>query len=127
MATPSTSVGGVEAMEARTDTVSRISQVGRRQRPGGTNRRESSRHVADCELARSHHRFAECLLCQARASTHGGAVLVQSAEPPYADPHVRWCGRGGGATRPPMPIIKTLQGTRKTMSAPKRSGLPLRR
>src|SRR6202041_4194637 len=87
-----------------TDTVSRTSQAGRRTRLGGPNCRESSRPVADCELARSHHRFAECLLCQARASTHGGAVLVQSAEPPYADPHVRWCGRGGGATRPPMPI-----------------------
>jgi len=21
--------------------------------------------------------------------------LAQPAEPPYADPHVRWCGRGG--------------------------------
>jgi putative transposase len=34
----------------------------------------------------------------------GRAVLAQSAEPPDADPHVRWCGRGGGVTRPPMPI-----------------------
>src|ERR1700757_248584 len=29
---------------------------------------------------------------------------AQLAEPPYADPHVRWCGRGGRATVPPMPI-----------------------
>src|SRR6266852_1181875 len=29
---------------------------------------------------------------------------AQLAEPPYADPHVRWCGRGGRATFPPMPI-----------------------
>src|SRR5947207_9910364 len=28
------------------------------------------------------------LLCKARASAHGRAVLAQSAEPPYADPHV---------------------------------------
>src|SRR2546428_7930229 len=45
-------------------------------RPGGANRRESSRPVADCELARSHHRFAECLLGHARASTHGRPVLA---------------------------------------------------
>ena len=25
-------------------------------------------------------------------------------EPPYADPHVRWCGRGGAARLPPIPI-----------------------
>src|SRR5580700_3074650 len=31
-------------------------------------------------------------------------VRAQLTEPPYADPHVRWCGRGGGATVPPMPI-----------------------
>ena len=30
--------------------------------------------------------------------------LAQPAEPPYADPHVRWCGRGGRATVPPIPI-----------------------
>src|SRR5580700_1337538 len=91
-------------METGTDTVSRTSQTGCEQGSGGENRRQSSRPVADCALARSHHRFAKCLLCPARASTHGRAVLAQSAEPPYADPHVRWCGRGGGATRPPMPI-----------------------
>ena len=29
---------------------------------------------------------------------------AQLAEPPYADPHVRWCGRGGRATIPPMQV-----------------------
>src|SRR5712691_10807786 len=33
-------------------------------------------------------------------------VRAQLTEPPYADPHVRWCGRGGRATVPPMPIEK---------------------
>ncbi len=28
-----------------------------------------------------------------------------SSEPPYADPHVRWCGRGEWVTTPPMPIF----------------------
>ena len=26
-------------------------------------------------------------------------------EPPDADPHVRWCGRGAGLARPPIPIV----------------------
>jgi len=30
--------------------------------------------------------------------------IAQSTEPPYADPHVRWCGRGGELTLPPIPI-----------------------
>jgi hypothetical protein len=29
---------------------------------------------------------------------------VQTNEPPYADPHVRWCGRGEAAKLPPIPI-----------------------
>src|SRR5580700_11710933 len=105
-------------METGTDTVSRTSQTGCEQGSGGENRRQSSRPVADCALARSHHRFAKCLLCPARASTHGRAVLAQSAEPPYADPHVRWCGRGGGATRPPMPIALQVQKTVKPKRKP---------
>jgi hypothetical protein len=95
----------VEAMETGTDALSRTSQTECGQGSGGANRRrQSSRPVANCELARSHHCFAECLLCQARASIHGRAVLAQPAEPPYADPHVRWCGRGGQATVLPIPI-----------------------
>src|SRR5229473_174155 len=35
-------------------------------------------------------------------------VRAQLTEPPYADPHVRWCGRGGRATVPPMPILPWL-------------------
>ena len=34
--------------------------------------------------------------------------LAQPAEPPYADPHVRWCGRGGRATVSPIPISGAL-------------------
>jgi Group II intron, maturase-specific domain len=36
-------------------------------------------------------------------------VRAQLAEPPYADPHVRWCGRGGRATVPPMPIAEHVR------------------
>jgi release factor glutamine methyltransferase len=31
-------------------------------------------------------------------------VSAQSNEPPYTDPYVRWCGRGGAARLPPIPI-----------------------
>src|SRR5450759_4328655 len=31
-------------------------------------------------------------------------VSAQSTEPPYTDPYVRWCGRGGAARLPPIPI-----------------------
>src|SRR5467141_3956430 len=30
---------------------------------------------------------------------------AQLAEPPYADPLVRWCGRGEQVTAPPIPIL----------------------
>jgi hypothetical protein len=30
---------------------------------------------------------------------------AQLAEPPYADPPVRWCGRGEQVTAPPIPIV----------------------
>src|SRR5450755_2622969 len=30
--------------------------------------------------------------------------MAQLLEPPDADPHVRWCGRGGAARLPPIPI-----------------------
>jgi len=31
-------------------------------------------------------------------------LQLNRTEPPYADPHVRWCGRGEWVTTPPMPI-----------------------
>src|SRR5450755_1839049 len=37
-------------------------------------------------------------------------VSAQSTEPPYTDPYVRWCGRGGAARLPPIPIV----GTKRT-------------
>src|SRR5215469_2842984 len=38
----------------------------------------------------------------------GYSHLAQPAEPPYADPHVRWCGRGGRVIVPPIPIACDL-------------------
>src|SRR5215469_13208120 len=94
-------------MEAWTNTVLRASQTGCQQGSGGANGRQSPRPLADRELSRSEHCFAERLLCSAGASAAGRTLLAISAEPPYADPHVRWCGRGEWATIPPMPIGKS--------------------
>ena len=32
------------------------------------------------------------------------AATANPAEPPYTDPYVRWCGRGGAVRLPPIPI-----------------------
>src|SRR6202011_2035216 len=32
-------------------------------------------------------------------------VNAQPAEPPCTDPYARWCGRGGAARLPPIPIV----------------------
>src|SRR5215472_16838123 len=40
--------------------------------------------------------------------TSGYSHLAQPAAPPYADPHVRWCGRGGRVIAPPIPIVWVL-------------------
>ena len=34
--------------------------------------------------------------------------MTQPAEPPDADPHVRWCGRGEAARLPPIPIYTVI-------------------
>jgi hypothetical protein len=33
---------------------------------------------------------------------------AQSSEPPDTDPFVRWCGRGGAARLPPIPMDRVL-------------------
>ena len=38
-----------------------------------------------------------------RGLTIYGLLAEIAMEPPYADPHVRWCGRGG-SNDPPYPI-----------------------
>src|SRR5271167_265774 len=91
-------------MEARTDAIQRTSQTGREQRSGGANRWEWARSVANRELPGVSHGTTQCLLCLTGTPGHGHTVLGQPAEPPYADPHVRWCGRGGRATVSPIPI-----------------------
>src|SRR6266513_6233040 len=45
----------------------------------------------------------------AKGETNLRPSPAQVTEPPYADPHVRWCGRGGAARLPPIPIFGTFE------------------
>src|SRR6266852_1462521 len=40
-----------------------------------------------------------------RVESFDRSALAQLLEPPYTDPYVRWCGRGGAARLPPIPIF----------------------
>src|SRR6202030_3504371 len=104
MAPTSTSVDGVETVEARHHKISgappaRHRCAGRRENGG-----ELRWTVAPCEHSSTENRSVPRLLRLARASRAHGSWLVQPAEPPDADPHVRSCGRGGRATVSPIPI-----------------------
>src|SRR5260370_30488688 len=55
------------------------------------------------------HRALQCPLQIARPPVLDRSALAQLLEPPYTDPYVRWCGWGGAARLPPIPIIGTLQ------------------
>jgi hypothetical protein len=52
----------------------------------------------------------QCVLGAARSEELPTAIPTSSYlnEPPDADPHVRWCGRGG-AVRPPPILITSLE------------------
>ena len=41
-------------------------------------------------------------------------VRAQPSEPPYTDPYVRWCGRGGVARLHPIPIVVLRKSNRTT-------------
>src|SRR5258706_5898577 len=50
-------------------------------------------------------RALQCPLQIARSPLLDRSALAQLLEPPYTDPYVRWCGRGGAERLPPIPII----------------------
>src|SRR5215813_13701064 len=49
----------------------------------------------------------KCTLQIARPAILVSIVLAQLLEPPCTDPYARWCGRGGAARLPPIPIAAT--------------------
>src|SRR5262249_38318787 len=52
-------------------------------------------------------RTLQCPLQVARSPLLDRRALAQLLEPPYTDPYVRWCGRGGAERLPPIPISGT--------------------
>jgi hypothetical protein len=71
---------------------------------GGANRRQPARPVAAQQQPRLDPRFPQPRLRRARPAFPRRPRVAQFAEPPYTDPYVRWCGRGGAVRRPPIPI-----------------------
>ena len=49
-------------------------------------------------------RALQCPLQIARSPVLDRSALAQLLEPPYTDPYVRWCGRGGAERLPPIPL-----------------------
>src|SRR5271165_5282323 len=69
----------------------------------------------------------KCILQIARPAILVPIVLAQLLEPPYTDPYVRWCGRGGAERLPPIPIVGTkrnCRGARGTSGAGGRPAVP---
>src|SRR5467141_964345 len=114
MAPTSTSVDGLETVETRNYKISRATQARHRCAGSRANRRQLRWTVAPRKHSSAKARSVERLLRLARTSRAHGSWLAQPAEPPDADPHVRWCGRGGRATVSPMPMcaehVRQLEG-----------------
>src|SRR6267378_5506115 len=104
MAPTPTSVDGLETVETGNYAISGALQARHRCAGRRANRRQLRWTVAPREHSSVENRSVKRLLRLTRASRPHDSRLVQPAEPPDADPHVRSCGRGEWATTPPMPI-----------------------
>src|ERR1700736_722951 len=93
----------LEATEAWKYTVCRAATPRRRPGPGGTNR-QPTWPLAALKQPRPLHGNANRLLRFIRPAFRRDPQTAQSTEPPYTDPYVRWCGRGGAVRLPPIPI-----------------------
>src|SRR5262245_61887608 len=68
--------------------------------------------LAAQQQPRPRHRASEGLLRFAPPrDPRAQACGLTSVEPPYTDPYVRWCGRGGAARLPPIPISESFRCT----------------
>src|SRR4029077_15627676 len=59
-------------------------------------------------------RALQCPFQIAWSSELDRSALASTLEPPYTDPYVRWCGRGGAARLPPIPILGTFGTCQQT-------------
>src|SRR5208282_6053409 len=67
--------------------------------------RQRPRSMASCPQPSPLRRAPQCVLQIARSPIPVRRVLAQLLEPPCTDPYARWCGRGGAARLPPIPIF----------------------
>src|ERR1017187_4772354 len=67
----------------------------------------------------------QCSLQIARSPILVRNALAQLLEPPYTDPYVRWCGRGGAERLPPIPIFVESPGGITPPGAPRSVREPL--
>src|SRR5438445_6666354 len=104
LAPTSISVDGLETVEARNHKISRAPPARHCCAGRSENGGQLRWTVAPCEHTSAENRSVQRLLRFVRASRAHASWLVQPAEPPDADPHVRSCGGGEWATTPPMPI-----------------------
>src|SRR5437660_5436919 len=92
----------MEAVEDVQATTSGAHAPQSRSRHGYSTGGKSERSVANQSHSPSSARTAECILRLTGPTTSLATGLT--AEPPCADPHARWCGRGRAARLPPIPI-----------------------
>ena len=99
MDTASAAVRDLETMEAGQAAVRPATRTWSESRSGRANGRARSWPMADRRQPGHEHRFSYRLLRLAWSSAPVRWNVAQSTEPPYADPHVRWCGRRGEERR----------------------------
>src|SRR6266404_4890221 len=92
------------ALEAWITAVCRVAQARCLGGMGRQNGLQRPRSVATRACQSRENCTPRRVLRLARPPSSGRYGAAQPAEPPDADPHVRWCGRGARVTAPPMPI-----------------------
>jgi hypothetical protein len=80
--------------------------------------RQRPRSMASCPQPSPLRRALQCVLQIARSPIPVRRVLAQLLEPPCTDPYARWCGRGGAARLPPIPIFDPELNSRPDACSP---------
>lgn len=97
---------GVETVENDREPVQEPEETWRFRILGKANSGVKSRNLENVQNTTNKPRVEQRILGQSRSDQLCEAVQSSSylTEPPDADPHVRWCGRGGALQHPPIPI-----------------------
>jgi hypothetical protein len=102
----------VEAVEDAEETLPDAPGGGGLRILGRPYRRDKQRVLATIGIPAAAPGDEQCIL-----GTSGSKEILQAVstsshltEPPDADPHVRWCGRGRVARPSPIPIVKKSRG-----------------